>query len=541
MEHSNSSKKKEDLPQNTRLPASERLKMQKLRILRLWEKQVVDALPAAKECELPALMNTLPTVIDQLIETLAHPKPQLAIQANEDKIAISHGTQRAQLERYTLDQVISEYRILRNILFEVLEENSPLELREREIISDAIFLSTRNASAEFSRIRAFKQEQAHHDLNQEVQRTSVELAFAQELLKNISLGVQDYAIFTIDTNGIITTWSLGAARMKQYTAEEAIGHHFSMLYPEDGRLRNEPMSHLSAAAVEGRFRGEGLRVKKSGEHFLADVLITPMYKNENLIGYSKVVQDLTERNQLIQERDLSHSEVKGLKTESKLRERFVYTLAHDLRNPLSAAQACAQMILKTPCSASRHSEFAGLSIASILRVDRMITDLLDVSRIKAGEPLPLKMKECNLRKLVDDVCEELATIHGDRFIVQSDQSVIGYWDSEGLVRVLENLIGNAIKYGDRSTPVTITVHQRDSRVHLKVHNYGPVIRPEDQVFLYEPFHRTKSAQTQDKKGWGLGLTLVRGITAAHNGVLLLESYPKEGTTFTVDLPRDPRK
>jgi PAS domain S-box-containing protein len=367
-----------------------------------------------------------------------------------------------------------------------------------------------------------------------------ELAAAQNHLRTLYEGVHDYAIFTLDPSGYITTWNHGAERMKQYTPDEAIGSHFSMLYPEEGNRRDEPMGHLRTAAIEGRFRGEGVRVKKSGELFLADVLITPMYQNSELVGFSKVVQDLTERNTLVQERDLSRTQARALETQQQLLERFVIELSHDIRTPLAAAGSSMEAITRSACNDTRHFAMAERAMNSVRRIDQLMTDLLDVSRIKAGQHVALQLQQCDLRKIAVEVADELTPTHGDRFVVRPTTPVIGYWDGADLKRVIENLCSNAAKYGEPETPVTISLEPVKDRVLLKVHNFGEVIPPEHQTLLFEPFRRGLSAADPRKKGWGLGLALVRGITEAHGGVVKVESYPKEGTTFTLDLPVDPR-
>jgi signal transduction histidine kinase len=107
--------------------------------------------------------------------------------------------------------------------------------------------------------------------------------------------------------------------------------------------------------------------------------------------------------------------------------------------------------------------------------------------------------------------------------------------------VLENLSENAIKYGDPLGTVTIGVREVEDRVIVEVHNVGHPIALEDQQSLFELFSRTQSAERGSKKGWGLGLTLVRGITEAHGGIVRVRSLAREGTTFTLDLPRRSRQ
>src|SRR5437763_8392922 len=103
------------------------------------------------------------------------------------------------------------------------------------------------------------------------------------------------------------------------------------------------MGHLRTAAIEGRFRGEGVRVRKGGDEFLADVSITPIYEADHVVGFTKVVQDLTERNLIMQERDLSRTDSERLRAEADYREQFLATLTHDLRSPLATAKIAAEL------------------------------------------------------------------------------------------------------------------------------------------------------------------------------------------------------
>jgi signal transduction histidine kinase len=281
-----------------------------------------------------------------------------------------------------------------------------------------------------------------------------------------------------------------------------------------------------------------VRVRKNGDLFLADVCITPIFSDDNLIGFTKVVQDLTERNLLMQERDLSRTNEDRLRLEAEYRERFVAMLTHDLRSPLSAAKSAAELIVRWPDKSDKVSGWAARVSDVIDRTDRMISDMLDASRVDAGQALALKFEHCDLRQIARDVCDDLAARHGNRFVVEADAATFGNWSPDALRRVIDNLLSNAVKYGAAATPIRVGVRRVDTRVLLTVHNHGTIIPVEEQANLFRPFHRTKLAQASDKRGWGLGLTLVKGITEAHHGVVKVESYPKTGTTFTIDLPLD---
>ncbi len=111
--------------------------------------------------------------------------------------------------------------------------------------------------------------------------------------------VLDYAIIRLDPEGTIQTWNLGAERVKGYTAEEAIGHNFAMFYPEGDRRSGLPQKLLAEAAETGRVEHEGWRLRKDGSRFWGDVNITALHDDAgNLIGFTKVTRDLTERHEL---------------------------------------------------------------------------------------------------------------------------------------------------------------------------------------------------------------------------------------------------
>lgn len=528
--------------------ASKRLKHSREKIIVEWEKRVRRDVMPTRQLDPTELRNSLPEVLDVMVDTLSDPNPEEALHAKEMRLAVSHGKTRAQDTNYSLDQVIDEYHVLSQVLFEILEENNQeLTRTERDLILDIISISIRNAATKFKEIQdqqkadiQEKLNQVNADLEGALGGQSAEAILRGQLLKTIFERVEDYAMFSLDPEGKVTSWSDGCQKMKQYAPGEIMGRHFSILYPPEGRIRNEPQIHLDIATVEGRFRGEGLRMRKNGDLFLADVLITPMYEGDELVGYFKTVADLTERNQLIQEIDLTRTQVEVLELENELRDRFIYMLTHDLRNPLSAALLSSEVIARQSCNVKKHRELAQRSIRHIRRIDEMVTNLLDASRITEGEPFPLKINEFDLTKLINEVCEDLATIMGDRFTIKVPAEVIGFWDQDGLKRVIENLVTNAIKYGNPQGDVTISLVDTENRVIVKVHNLGSTITGKDKESFFELFHRADTVGSGANKGWGLGLTLVRGVTEAHGGRVTVRSLPKEGTTFTVDLPRDAR-
>lgn len=119
----------------------------------------------------------------------------------------------------------------------------------------------------------------------------------EQVFKLLVDSVQDYAIFMLDPSGIVTTWNEGAERIKGYRANEIIGRHFSIFYPDEAIARKHTDYELKMAVEEGRYQEEGWRVRKDGSQLWANVTITPIYDAERLIGFAKVTRDLTERRE----------------------------------------------------------------------------------------------------------------------------------------------------------------------------------------------------------------------------------------------------
>lgn len=273
--------------------------------------------------------------------------------------------------------------------------------------------------------------------------------------------------------------------------------------------------------------------------------------NGTFLGYRASVRDIADRKaaeetrlQMVREqaiREALEQDVVALKQERALREQFVSLLTHDLRTPLTAAKAGAQMLLRDSQCSEASLRFATRILSNLDRADTMMRNLLDANLLRAGGRLPLSIQSCELREVVGAALQDLSTIHGDRFVVEAPKDVQGWWDPMALRRVVENLVGNAVKYGAPAAPITVTIRGEDDRVHLSVHNVGEPIPPEEAGRLFEPFRRAVRPSPGDVVGWGVGLTLVRGIAEGHGGAVGVESSLDAGTTFSVELPRDARR
>jgi signal transduction histidine kinase len=224
-----------------------------------------------------------------------------------------------------------------------------------------------------------------------------------------------------------------------------------------------------------------------------------------------------------------------VKVQDQIREQFIAILTHDLRNPLTAVKMSAQMIIKRSHESEVVEHFSNRIVENVKRIDDMIRDLLDTSRIRIGEKITIQKTLCDLVLISKEVLAEFVTVNGDRFVLKSPDELKGVWSPEGLRRIIENLLNNAVKYGD-AEPIHIALEKTLHGVELSVHNSGNPISPGDLPNLFAPYKRTGGAQTGSKSGWGLGLTLVKGMTEAHGGTVTAESSNSAGTTFKVFIP-----
>jgi signal transduction histidine kinase len=213
-------------------------------------------------------------------------------------------------------------------------------------------------------------------------------------------------------------------------------------------------------------------------------------------------------------------------------------LSHDLRTPLTAIKLTAQLIARGRDASGPLVSSAQRISATIDRADGMIGNLLDANQLRAGERLHLEMKECDLVLIARQTIDELTIMHGERFKLRASGPVLGFWNREGIGRILENLCSNGIKYGDPAKQISVGICTDAELVKISVHNEGPFIPQAEQATLFDPFKRAESAKSGQQKGWGLGLTLVKGLCEAHGGSVNVESAPGRGTTFQIRLPHD---
>ncbi|MDF3036142.1 MAG: histidine kinase [Paucimonas sp.] len=221
-----------------------------------------------------------------------------------------------------------------------------------------------------------------------------------------------------------------------------------------------------------------------------------------------------------------------------MREQFIAALTHDMRGPLGVASMAAELIRLTTDS-PKTQELSTRILENIARVDAMVQELLDTIVFQHGQKLKLEFEQFDMLSLVHTVLRHM-DIPNDRPCDVVGEPVTGWWSRDVVKRSIENLIGNAVKYGAANTPIHIKLSQTHERVGLSVHNEGPQIPPEEQECIFQIFRRAEIAKHGKQKGWGIGLPFVRTVVESHGGSIVVDSSSEKGTTFTIDLPVDAR-
>ena len=379
-----------------------------------------------------------------------------------------------------------------------------------------------------------------------------QLRQSEERFRLLVEGVGEYAIFMLDVNGRVATWNVGAQRIKGYAADEIVGQHLSVFYPQDVRDSGWPDHELQQATEKGSFVDTGWRLRKDGSRFWANVTITALRDVAGrLMGFAKLTRDLTqsrrfeamqldnqEREQLL---EAERSARMAAQRATRIKDEFLATLSHELRTPLSAILGWTQILLKGQATGAVDQQRAIQVIDRNARAQvQLIDDLLDLSRILAGK-VRLDLQQVSLSDVVQaalDSARPMAEAKDVRLIRLLDSSRARVSaDGARLQQVVWNLLTNAIKFTPRGGQVQVLVQRVNSHVELSVSDTGAGIPANFLPEVFDRFSQRDSSTTRSHGGLGLGLAICKQLVELHAGTIRASS-PGEGlgATFVVDLP-----
>jgi len=359
----------------------------------------------------------------------------------------------------------------------------------------------------------------------------------EERFRLIVESVRDYAIFALDRDGKVATWNAGAERIKGYSAPEIVGQHFSRFYPPEDVRAGKCDWELEVAAREGRFEDEGWRVRKDGSTFWANVVISAVRDDRgNLVGFSKVTRDLTDRKRAEEERTARLAAEHA----SRAKDEFLAMLGHELRNPLAPIVTALELIkLRSGDAMTKEHQVIERQVGHMLR---LVDDLLDVSRIARGK-VELKRKRVDLREVLARALEMAAPLMEQRkhhvAVDQPAEPVMVNGDESRLAQVVSNLLTNSARYTPPGGNVIVSLRSDGGEALLAVKDDGQGIDPALLPKVFDLFVQGDQTSERAAGGLGLGLTIVRSLVHQHGGrVAATSSGRGQGSTFSVILPID---
>src|SRR6267142_183517 len=275
--------------------------------------------------------------------------------------------------------------------------------------------------------------------------------------------VEEYAIYLLDPNGNVISWNTGAEKIKGYSTEEIIGKNFASFYTADDVAAGEPQRNLREATRRRYIRDQGVRVRKDGSTFEAEVIITALHDDTGKIrGFSKVTRDITDQ---IRSREFEAEKIAAQKA-GKAKDDFLAALSHELRTPLTPALAAATYLEdNAPKLPPEFVEDVQIIRRNVQLQARLIDDLLDLSRITHGR-LQLTLERVDANALVRDAIEIAhSAIAAKKLNVSTEfdaerPCILG--DCIRLQQVFWNLINNAVKFTSSGGQIVIRTSNDDT-------------------------------------------------------------------------------
>lgn len=370
------------------------------------------------------------------------------------------------------------------------------------------------------------------------------------------------AILSIDADGVIESWNRGAELLFGYEAAKIQGRPFSVLL-EGGAATKVELGWLKEMVHQQRIiRGHETVCRDVDGHAINVELTATLLTNEQggPSGMSIILRDITHRKrreERIQQRNASLNEQIAARTHeltikveelvqanaalqklNQTRSEFVSLLSHQIRAPLTNMSGALQR-MQTDCQAVNPtcSRMFAIYNQQITRLDRLVQDVLNASRLEAGEMF-FQPEPISVLPVMQQVVEQIETRTADRLIQLPTKPGLPliYADRDRVAEILVNLLDNADKYSPPGQEISVEVRADQTEVTIAVRDCGPGLPPEDLEHVFDKFYRTDSSDSQAAYGYGLGLYVCHHLVKAQDGRIWAENHPDGGAIFSFTLP-----
>lgn len=359
--------------------------------------------------------------------------------------------------------------------------------------------------------------------------------------------VEDYAIILLDDKGNIQTWNSGAQKIKGYREEEVLGKNFRIFYRQEDQDSRLPEQLITEAALKGRALHEGWRLRKDGSTFWGSIVITSLHDSEhNIIGFSKLTRDLTERK-LSEDQLLLNS--RHLETQNKELQQFAYIASHDMKEPLRKVLLYNHLLQERLGSRLDQQEelYLQRSINAANRMQQLIEDLLTYSRTVYFPDLFSTVD-------LNEVLLEVLNFHEDQLLeIGADVRTTTLPKVQGIYfqlrQLLDNLVTNALKYRHPERTLQISISTGFERLHMPEtenssieQEYYKISLADNGIGFNMEYSETifglfqRLVPRNEYSGTGIGLAICKKIVQHHKGMIRATGKEQEGAVFDIYLP-----
>jgi two-component system CheB/CheR fusion protein len=370
---------------------------------------------------------------------------------------------------------------------------------------------------------------------------------SEQRYRAIMDSVRDYAIMTTDLGGVIDGWNTGAEQLFGYSRAEILGHPVDILFTPEDRAAGAPQAEMATAREKGRADDERFHLRKDGTRFYCSGVLSPMIDGE-IYGFVKIARDLTRQQAEATEHERQFVRVQADRVElqhvNQLKDSFLATLSHELRNPLNLILMESEILRRSPeVEAQASLKRATDVICQTVKVQaRLINDLLDVSRLNTGklalerQPLALSAVVAeSITALQNDIEQKQIgldlALSGDPLVINGDPIRVR--------QIAWNLVSNAIKFTPSGGRIAVRVERDGDQARLDVEDTGQGITGDYMPHVFELFSQKDAGAARRYSGLGIGLALVRQLVDLHGGhVEAYSAGENKGARFSVWLPLD---
>jgi PAS domain S-box-containing protein len=359
-----------------------------------------------------------------------------------------------------------------------------------------------------------------------------------EFYSQIIDSLQDYSIFTLDNDLNINSWSSGSTRIFGYETDEVIGAPFDIIFTEVDLQSGVPKREIDTALKEGRATDNRWHITKDKNLFYAYGLVFPLIGlNGEMLGYVKILRDLTDRKQ---SEDAIKKYIRELEELNEHKESVLAILSHDLRSPLSSIIGTAKYLKENIHRMKSDVVQEMLDLLHKASTDEleMLDYLVEWARIKYASDVfsPTELKLTDYINKVFETLSETTSINAINLHHEVEENTSVFADGKMLISIIQNIVSNAIRHTEKGGTITVSAKTKDDKIIVQVKDTGIGMSKEIMEKLFTPQMKTLSETRKKGKGAGIGLLLVKGFLEKNGGEIWVESIEGEGSSFYFTLP-----